>query len=161
MDRKDGPTVFPLCLVTSLFTVLFFLFLEWIYRLNSGYKIKPSQTPGSNTSEGEQLCHAEVRQSHSFNLNALSFLAGHFTISKAKFSPCKSQHECSILAWKSLFDRYCLRVPSSLQSTHLQLSYWQVSKFSTPPINVLRDLMWKENLRKLLQREAQGFNREV
>lgn len=61
----------------------------------------------------------------------------------------------------SLLDRYCLRVPSSLQSTHLQLSYWQVSKFSTPPINVLRGWMWKESLRKLLQSEAQGLNMEI
>lgn len=88
--------VFSLCLVISLFIVLFF-FLEWRYRLNSEYKIKPNQTLGYHTLEGENLCHAEVTQYHSFNLNAISFLPGRFTICKAKFSRCRSQHECSIL----------------------------------------------------------------
>lgn len=61
----------------------------------------------------------------------------------------------------SFFDRHCLSAPSSLHSTHLHLSYWQVSKFGRSPISILRDCMWKESLRKLLRDGAWGANMQA
>ena len=97
-------------LTSYIFAHNTFFSLQWRYQLNPEYKIKPSQTLGYNTLEGENLCHAEVSQSsHFFKVSAINFLPGQFTTSKANSvqgtiffytHTCKSQHECTILAWK-------------------------------------------------------------